>query len=162
MSSLAPDTRLSESLEDYLEAILSIEGEKQAARPKDIARRLSVSPPSVTAALQNLAARGLVNYAPYDLVTLTARGRRLASDVRRRHEVLRRFFNDLLKLDLREADDVACHMEHALPPHVLTRLVEFMDFVNDSPCGGAAWSPRTGFGPRPVAPSSDTAPTTLD
>lgn len=144
--------RLSESLEDYLEAILAIEQEKQAARPKDIARRLSVSPPSVTAALQNLSARGLVNYAPYDLVTLTPTGRRLAADVRRRHDALRRFFVNLLRLDAREADDVACHMEHALPPHALERLVDFMDFIEDSPHGGVTWSRTRGFGLRSVEP----------
>lgn len=136
---------LSESLEDYLEAILDIEREKQAARPKDIARRLHVSPPSVTAALQNLAARKLVNYAPYDLVTLTPRGRRAARDVRRRHDALRRFFTQLLRLDAEEADDVACHMEHALPAHALSRLTEFMDFIEGSPHGGVKWSPDHGF-----------------
>jgi DtxR family transcriptional regulator, Mn-dependent transcriptional regulator len=151
----APVTELSESLEDYLEAILAIEGEKQAARPKDIARRLSVSPPSVTAALQNLASRKLVNYAPYDLVTLTERGRQLARDVTRRHEALHRFFSDLLQLDGAEADELACHMEHALPPHALGRLVQFMDFVDASPHGGVNWSARTGFGLRRVDTTPD-------
>jgi DtxR family transcriptional regulator, Mn-dependent transcriptional regulator len=139
---------LSESLEDYLEAILAIEAEKPAARPKDIARRLRVSPPSVTAALQNLASRKLVNYAPYDLVTLTDEGRRAAQDVARRHDVLRRFFIDLLQLDPEEANDTACRMEHVLPPHVLGRLVEFMDFVGSSPHGGIKWTRRAGFGVR--------------
>ena len=148
-------SELSESLEDYLEAILAIEGDKRAARPKDIAARLSVSPPSVTAALQNLAARKLVNYAPYDLVTLTEHGRRLALDVRKRHDALRRFFTELLQLDLAEADEVACHMEHALPANALGRLVEFMDFIDNSPHGGVNWSPRTGFVPRHSSAPSD-------
>jgi len=139
---------LSESLEDYLEAIVRIESEKQAARPKDIARRLSVSPPSVTAALQNLSARGLVNYRPYDLVTLTPRGRRLARDVVRRHDGLRRFFTEILRIDVGEADSVACALEHAVPPDVMDRLLEFIDFVADSPHGGVTWSPDAGFGLR--------------
>lgn len=146
------DGGLSESLEDYLEAILAIEDEKQAARSKDIARRLSVSPPSVTAALQNLAGRGLVNYAPYDLVTLTKRGRKIAADVRRRHEALRRFFTELLKLDPDEADRIACHMEHSLPSHVLIRLVDFMDFIGECPWGELTWSPTGGFERRRAEP----------
>lgn len=138
-------TSLSESLEDYLEAIYHIEEEKRAARPTDIARRLSVSPPSVTGALQNLATRGLVNYRPYDLVTLTPRGRRAARDVIRRHEALRRFFTDLLQLDAGEADKVACSMEHSLPPHVVARLGAFTDFIVDSPHGRPLWSAKEGF-----------------
>jgi DtxR family Mn-dependent transcriptional regulator len=141
---------LSESLEDYLEAIMHIEEEKRAARPKDIARHLSVSPPSVTAALQNLGARGLVNYHPYDLVTLTPRGRRVARDVIRRHEGLRRFFVDILRIDDEEADRVACDMEHAIPPQVMDRLLTFIDFIADSPHGGLTWSPDEGFGLRSV------------
>jgi DtxR family Mn-dependent transcriptional regulator len=140
--------RLSESLEDYLEAIKHIEEEKRAARPKDIARHLGVSPPSVTAALQNLGSRGLVNYHPYDLVTLTPRGRRVARDVIRRHEGLRRFFVDILRIDDEEADRVACDMEHAVPPQVMDRLLAFIDFIADSPHGGLTWSPDSGFGLR--------------
>lgn len=143
-----PSRELTESLENYLEAILAIEDEKHAARPKDVAQRLSVSPPSVTAALQNLAARKLVNYAPYDLVTLTDEGRRLAADVARKHAALQRFFRDLLGLEPEEADDLACHMEHSLPPHALGRLVEFMDFIDRSPHGGVKWSAEKGFAPR--------------
>jgi DtxR family Mn-dependent transcriptional regulator len=139
---------LSESLEDYLEAIMHIEEEKKAARPKDIARYLGVSPPSVTAALQNLGGRGLVNYHPYDLVTLTPRGRRVARDVIRRHEGLRRFLVDILRIDDEEADRVACDMEHAVPLQVMDRLLAFIEFIADSPHGGLTWSQDAGFGLR--------------
>ena len=65
---------LSASLEDYLKAIFRIVAVKQAARAKDISARLSVSNSSVTGALRTLADRGLINYAPYDLITLTPLG----------------------------------------------------------------------------------------
>lgn len=132
-SSHKPAEQLSESLEDYLEAILDIEVEKRAARPKDIARKLGVSAPSVTAALHKLHDRGLVNHAPYDLVTLTEQGQRLAKDVRRRHDALHRFFSDFLRLDNEEADDLACRVEHQLPPDALRRLIEFMDSIESCP-----------------------------
>jgi len=136
---------LSASLEDYLEAIMHIEDEKQAARPKSIARRLHVSPPSVTAAVQSLAARGLVNHQPYGPVTLTDTGRALATDVARRHVGLRRFLVEILRIERAEADRVACDMEHSLPSDVLARLVEFIDFIAKSPHGGVTWTPDEGF-----------------
>lgn len=129
--------QLSESLEDYLEAILEIEGDKRVARPKDIARRLGVSPSSVTAALQNLAARALVNYAPYEIVTLTKGGARLAREVRRRHHALFRFFRDFLQLDSKEANELACRMEHQLSARALERLMKLMDFIESCPYSGA-------------------------
>ena len=154
-SHLTPAEGLSESLEDYLEAILGIEQQRQTVRPKEIAQRLSVSAPSVTAALRRLAGRGLVNYAPYDPVTLTPRGRRMARDVRRRHDALRRFFVDLLRIDPQEADQVSCRMEHALPADVLARFVEFMDFIDTCPQGAVTWTPQAGYRRRFVEPLLD-------
>jgi len=78
---------LTASLEDYLEAIFHIIAEKQAVRPKDIAKRLKVSNSSVTGALRSLADKELINYAPYDVISLTPSGETAAKDVIRRHEL---------------------------------------------------------------------------
>jgi len=130
---------LTASLEDYLEAIFHITAEKQAARPKDIAKRLKVSNPSVTGALRSLAEKKLINYAPYDVITLTDEGRKIAKDVVRRHEVLRNFFVKVLAVEYHQADEVACKMEHAIPKVILERLIRFVDFVEKCPRAGTKW-----------------------
>ncbi len=75
---------LSESLEDYLEAIYHLVAEKQVARSRDIATRLRVGRSSVTGALQALSEKGLVNYEPYEAITLTRGGRAAAARRARR------------------------------------------------------------------------------
>jgi DtxR family transcriptional regulator, Mn-dependent transcriptional regulator len=130
---------LSASLEDYLEAIFRIVQDKSAARAKDIGKRLKVSRSSVTGALHALADRKLINYTPYDLITLTEQGRSLAEDVVRRHEVLRDFFVKILAIDKRDADEAACKIEHAISETVLERFVEFAEFVERCPRGGSKW-----------------------
>lgn len=130
---------LSASLEDYLEAILFTTEEKGAARPKDLADRLHVRAASVTGALQLLAQKKLVNYTPYDLVTLTAAGKRVAGKVARKHRALLRFFSNVLDIPREEAEDFACKMEHAIPDHVLERFVGFAEFVERCPNSGAVW-----------------------
>lgn len=130
------DAALSASLEDYLEAIFHIVREKQAARPKDIAGRLEVGNSSVTGALKALAARELVNYAPYDVVTLTPAGEKAARDVVRRHETLREFFIKVLAADQHLAEVAACQMEHAVPPALIDRFVHFVEFVEMCPKAG--------------------------
>lgn len=130
------EERLSESLEDYLEAILHVQDEKGAARPKDLASRLSVGPSAVTAALRNLADRDLVNYAPYEVVTLTDSGREIATDVLRRHEALREFFTKVLGVGDELADAGACRMEHSVPREIVDRFIQFVDFVEYCPRGG--------------------------
>jgi len=118
---------ISASLEDYLETIFHLVEEERVARVRDIAARMNVQMPSVTGALHSLAAKDLVNYDPYSYITLTPRGEALAREVVRRHEVLTAFLTDFLGLDPETADRNACHMEHAIEPVVLSRLVEFVE-----------------------------------
>ncbi|MBW1962296.1 MAG: DtxR family transcriptional regulator [Deltaproteobacteria bacterium] len=130
---------VSASLEDYLEAIFHIQVEKHAARAKDIAKRLKVGASSVTGALRLLAEKGLINYAPYDLITLTLEGKAVAEDVIRRHETLRDFFVNVLAVSEKDAGEAACRMEHAVPKPILERLLQFAEFVELCPRGGSKW-----------------------
>ena len=69
---------LTESLEDYLESIYRNIVNKNAARVKDIAADLGVRYPSVTSALKALEKKGLINYEPYGIITLTSEGLAIA------------------------------------------------------------------------------------
>jgi DtxR family Mn-dependent transcriptional regulator len=135
---------LTASMEDYLEAIFQIIAEKEAVRPKDIAKRLDVSSASVTGALRALADKELIRYSPYDVITLTPEGKVAAKDVIRRHEVLRDFFCKVLSVDETEADKAACLMEHSIPKIILERFIQFAEFVEVCPRGGSKWI--AGFG----------------
>lgn len=130
---------LTASLEDYLEAIYGIVQIKKAARATDIAEQLGVSRPSVTGALHSLSVKKLINYAPYDIVTLTADGEKAAKDVLRRHMVLQEFFVKVLGVDSKNAEDSACKMEHAVSKIILERLTQFVEFTQVCPRAGAKW-----------------------
>ena len=121
------------SLEDYLKAIYHIVSRKQAARAKDISQHLGVKNSSVTGALRILADRDLVNYVPYDVITLTAGGRRISEDIVQRHNALRDFFVDVLLLKTHIADTVACTMEHGRSAEILDRLTRFVKYVKQRP-----------------------------
>lgn len=131
--------KLTESQEDYLEAIYHISSSRQVARAKDIAARLKVNSSSVTGALRILAEKGLIHYTPYDVITLTPEGKDIAEDVVRRHEVLRDFFERILGVDAMEADDAACLVEHAMTRSVLDKLIRFVEFIDVCPRVGTSW-----------------------
>jgi DtxR family transcriptional regulator, Mn-dependent transcriptional regulator len=128
--------QLSASMEDYLQAIYHIQIEKQAARTKDIALRMKVNNSSVTGALRSLSEKGFLNYAPYDVITLTRKGMDYAEDIVRRHDALKRFFTEILGVDEPEADTSACKMEHAVSPMIMDRIIRFVDFIQICPRGG--------------------------
>lgn len=126
-------------MEDYLEAIFHISSEKQAARAKDIADRLKVNKSSVTGALRSLSQKGYVNYAPYDIITLTDKGKMLAEDVVRRHETLKEFFTKILLLEEADAEEASCKIEHAISDKILNRIINFVEFMEICPRGGQEW-----------------------
>lgn len=136
---------ISASLEDYLEAIYHICSAKQAARAKDIVQRLGVHNSSVTQALRSLGEKGLINYAPYDIVTLTPAGRELAENVLRRHRTLHSFLTNVLAIDPETAEESACRMEHAIGGVILERLVHFLEFLDDCPLTSVEYSEERGF-----------------
>ena len=136
---MATTPSLSSNMEDYLEAIYHISSEKQAARAKDISDWLKVNKSSVTGALRSLSEKGLVNYAPYDLITLTAAGEQVAKEVVRRHETLKDFFMKILLLDEDEAEEASCKIEHAISNKIIDRVISFVEFMEICPRGGREW-----------------------
>lgn len=124
--------KLSASLEDYLEAIYHLAARQEVARSKDIAEAMKVSRASVTGALKALSEKELVNYKPYGYVTLTEKGEQVARRVVRRHEILTRFFADVLGAEPVTAAAAACRTEHTLGPEITARLMAFIEFVSES------------------------------
>ena len=141
---MADKNTLSSSMEDYLEAIFHIVSEKKASRAKDIANRLNVNNSSVTGALRSLSEKGFINYAPYDLITLTDKGQVHALNIIRRHDALKNFFTKVLGADDEESESTACKMEHAISPDILERLILFVKFVEKCPRSGQEWVERFG------------------
>ena len=130
---------LTEALEDYLEAIYRIILKKSAVRVKDIAAALKVKNPSVTAALQALTKRGLINYEPYGVISLTQTGFDAAVRVSEKHRLLKSFLEHVLGIDTVMADDTACRMEHVIPRDVYVRLVQFIKFLYVSQDVAGQW-----------------------
>lgn len=133
------DEKLTPTLEDYLQAIYRIERAQKVARPKDISEAQNVASSTVTAALQSLAERGMVNYKPYELITLTDRGRERAEQLATRQHIVRNFLEDILGLEARQAETTACDMEHAVGRQTLDRFVCFLAFIRRHSPAGVNW-----------------------
>jgi DtxR family transcriptional regulator, Mn-dependent transcriptional regulator len=136
----ATEAALSESLQDYLEAVYMLIQRDRVARMKEIAAMLGVGKSSATGAIQLLAGRGLVHYGRYQYVTLTEQGQTLGRYLVRRHGVLKRFLVDVLDVADAEAERVGCKMEHAIRGEVLDRFVQYMDFLERRPLADGSWA----------------------
>jgi len=135
---------LSESMQMYLKAVHEIQLRKGAARVTDIARSIGVNKASVTSALKNLSQKELINYAPYDVITLTDAGMRIAEVVERRYDVLKTFFSDVLGIPADQAHTDACDLEHHLSQELFDRLVGFIEYYTTCANPRFRWDSKLG------------------
>lgn len=124
---------LSANMEDYLEAISLAAAENGLARVTDVRDLLGVKTPSVTGALRVLAEGGYLKHEPYRGVALTAKGRRAAEDVKRRHGILSSFLTDVLGVNAKTANIDACKMEHTVSRETLEKLHDFLHKYSGRP-----------------------------
>ena len=121
--------KLTQSMEDYLEAVAVLEKKNKIARVRDISGLLKVKASSVTAALDNLSKNNLVIHERYGYVQLTPKGEKLAADVAKKHRVLTKFLSEILNIDPGVAAEDACKMEHSISPSTFEKLTKFVKSV---------------------------------
>lgn len=132
-------SHLSENLENYLEVILALERTQKVARAKDIADRLKIQRGSVTGGLKTLSEKGYINYQPYSFITLTPKGKKLAQEITRRHQVIKDFLSKVLQINAPIAEQTACRMEHTMDEQIIERLVCFIEYIFTCPRAGEQW-----------------------
>ena len=77
----------------------------------------------------SLKSMGYVDYEPYSLVHLTEAGMHIGRDIAHRHIVIQEFFQHILQLGPSVSNDVACELEHVIPPDVIRRLGQFVLYL---------------------------------
>ncbi|MEM6654388.1 MAG: manganese-binding transcriptional regulator MntR [Planctomycetota bacterium] len=116
----------SETAEDYVEAIADISAEYGQCRGADLARLFGVSHVTVTKTIARLQSEGLVDSEPYGPISLTPRGRRLASSSRERHDTVLEFLR-FIGVDEETAQIDAEGIEHHVSKQTLAcfrKLIE--------------------------------------
>lgn len=123
-------TPLSPVLEDYLEVVLRLQREKHFARVSDISITIKVGKSAVTAALKSLSEKGLVNYRPYEPVTLSKKGEEIAGQILFRRRIIKDFLEKVLAVEKKRVESAACKIEHAVDKEVLDRFICFLAFIS--------------------------------
>ena len=85
------NARNTEIAEDYTEMIADLIRETGEARVVDLATRFGVTSPTVNSIIRRLVRDGLVESKPYRSIFLTEKGKSLALNCKRRHEIVYEF-----------------------------------------------------------------------
>src|SRR5215212_2015588 len=136
MSDTVESRSPSSSVGDYLKAIWELAVDSgEVASTKGVAERLSVSAASVSNMFARLQEMGLVEYERYRGATLTARGRREALRLVRRHRLIETFLLEHLGYDWQEVHEEAERLEHAVSDSFTERLAELLGHPDHDPHG---------------------------
>ncbi|HEX2040508.1 MAG TPA: metal-dependent transcriptional regulator [Acidimicrobiales bacterium] len=142
-------------LEEYLEAIHELEEEGTTVIQARLAERLGHSAPSVSETIRRLKAEGYLDIKGRAVV-LTARGRRRAESVVRKHRLAERLLTDIIGLEWHKAHVEACRWEHVMSDEVEERLVELLG--NPATCPHGNPIPGTSERRPPTKTLADTEP----
>ncbi len=121
-------------LEEYLEAIHSLEEEGVAVIQARLVERIGHSPQSVSEMVQRLVADGYVERDGRG-VRLTSAGRQTAESVVRKHRLAERFLVDIVGLPWHKAHVEAGRWEHVISDEVEERFVEILGNPSTCPHG---------------------------
>lgn len=131
--------KLTQSMEDYIEAIYVLSLKNKVIRVKEVAKFLDVKTPSVVDAIGKLSEKGLVNHEKYGYLELTDTGQKLAKIVYGKHEELHKFLNEILGVSDRVSKRDACDIEHYISKEAMERMIKFSRFVDTCPDGYPQW-----------------------
>ena len=130
-------TEWTASVEDYLKTLYAIEAAAEAGTTGNIADRLDVSPASVTAMLQRLAAFDppLVNYEKRRGASLTDAGMERALEMVRHHRLIELFLHQVLGYRWDEVHEEAEKLEHVISEDLEERIARYLGDPTEDPHG---------------------------
>ncbi len=125
----AQGTRITPSMEDYLEMIARMSETGEPVRVSALARSLHVTPSSATKMIAHLSESGCVYAERYGYITLTEYGRSVGAFLMHRHEIIHRFFCLLngTQQELSQTEKV----EHFIEGHTLAAMERALQMYDE-------------------------------
>lgn len=122
--------QLTHSAAHYLVAAHDIVGEQGYARAADIAKKLGIARSSASLGLHALIEKGYLKEDANKFLQLTPSGKRLAAEIIGKNVVLKRFFQDILKVKPYQAEVDTCKIEHLISSETGANLLDFIRFMS--------------------------------
>lgn len=112
---------ITQSVADYLEAIMMLQKEKVHVRSVDIANHFGYSRPTVSQTLKAFRGKGYVEVDEDGFVTLTELGKEIAQSTYEKHVVLTGLLTSI-GVSEETAKEDACRIEHDISEETFTAI----------------------------------------
>ena len=119
-------SNIMESGENYLEAILMLNQEKNGVHAIDVCEKLNITKPSVSVMLKKLREDGYITIDGENHLHLTEKGLEIANKIYERHQILT---DILIRLGVNKdiAEDYSCKLEHDMTDESWTAIKNYYE-----------------------------------
>jgi DtxR family Mn-dependent transcriptional regulator len=144
--------KITPTTEDYLRTIFVLGEDMQPVIAARVADEMGVSPSTMVVTLRRLQSQGYLKVERRKEIHLTAKGRRVAEGILRRHFLTERLLTDVLGMDWVKAHQEAHRLEHAISAEVEERLAKLLNHPATCPHGNAIPGVESGNGGKKSSP----------
>jgi DtxR family Mn-dependent transcriptional regulator len=121
--------------ENYLKALYFLNEKNDRINITELSKKLGVSKPTVNNMVKSLEEKGWVVYKKYKPVQLTAKGKKAAALVIRKHRLTEMFLFKVMGFGWEEVHEIAEQMEHIDSNKLFERMDEILEHPSVDPHG---------------------------
>jgi len=121
--------------ENYLKAIYFLDQQDKNISVTDLSKEMSVSTPTANNMVKKLQEKGWVVYRKYKPLKLTAKGRKTAALIVRKHRLAEMFLSKIMGFGWEEVHDIAEEMEHIQSDSLFNKMDEMLGHPTVDPHG---------------------------
>lgn len=126
---------ISHTEENYLKALYNLTSLKGEASVNDISKQLDIKMPTVNSMMKRLAQKQLVVYESYRPLKLTAKGKKLAALIIRKHRLTEMYLVEKMGFSWDEVHHIAEQVEHIQAPEFFIKMDELLGHPTVDPHG---------------------------
>lgn len=125
----------SKTKENYIKALFYLHQKNEEISLSDLGVELNVSKPTANDMIKKLKAEGIVVSEKYKPIKITAKGKKLAASVIRKHRLSEMFLSRIMNFGWEEVHDIAEELEHIKSEKLFDRMDELLGFPTTDPHG---------------------------
>jgi DtxR family Mn-dependent transcriptional regulator len=117
---------ITHSAAHHLLAIMDLRAKRGYARVTDVAKELNITTGSASTNLKSLKQKGFIVEDDNKFLILSSEGERLAKAIVVRNELVKEFFEKVLRVSPGQAEIDACKIEHLVSAETTAKLEKFL------------------------------------
>ncbi|MDX1699221.1 MAG: metal-dependent transcriptional regulator [Melioribacteraceae bacterium] len=124
------------SKENYLKTIYNLSKYGNGSvSPSSVARELNVSSAAISEMASKLSEQGYVDYKKYKGIKILGKGKKVATNIIRKHRLWELFLIKTLGLNWGEVHHEAEKLEHSTSDYLIDKIDEYLKFPKSDPHG---------------------------